>query len=151
MKKLLILATTIFMLAGCSGSNEPKKETKTCSMDVSGLKMDIKLDAENDIIHNLGMNITIPGSLFGGDVSVLSENDLKLMGEQVLSQLNVKQGEGITSNFAIKDKDLSAEVVFDLKKVDQSVLENFGFNGNSDNLKLSDAVKDLEAGGATCK
>ncbi|MCR0320967.1 lipoprotein, partial [[Clostridium] innocuum] len=48
MKKLLCAAFAVLVLAGCSGG--AKTETKTCSMEQSGMKMDATLTAEDDKI-----------------------------------------------------------------------------------------------------
>lgn len=48
MKKLLCAAFAVLVLAGCSGG--AKTETKTCSMEQSGFKMDATFTAEDDSI-----------------------------------------------------------------------------------------------------
>ena len=52
MKKLLCAAFAVLVLAGCSGG--AKTETKTCSMEQSGMKMDATFTAEDDKITSKG-------------------------------------------------------------------------------------------------
>ena len=136
MKKLFVAAATVIMLAGCT-QNADKKESKTCSIDMSGITMDIKMDATNEVVDNLGMNIKIPGSLLGGDASVLTEDNLKTMGNAALKQMNIEKGTGVET--------------FDLKKADANTLKAIGITEEMKELKLTDAVKNFEAAGATCK
>lgn len=150
MKKLFVAAATVIMLTGCT-QNADKKESKTCSIDMSGITMDIKMDATNEVVDNLGMNIKIPGSLLGGDASVLTEDNLKTMGNAALKQMNIEKGTGVETNFTIEGKDLNAEVTFDLKKADANTLKAIGITEEMKELKLTDAVKNFEAAGATCK
>lgn len=149
MKKLLAAACALLLLAGCGG--EPKTEFKTCSLEMSGMKMDIKMDAEDDVIQTINMDLNIPGTLLGGDASVLSDDDLKTMGDAMLTSLNVKEGEGISSEFSVNGKDLKAVVSFDLSKASTDVLSTLGISGNKENIKLSETVEQAEKSGATCK
>lgn len=151
MKKLLAFACTALLLAGCGSSGEVKKESKTCSMEESGIKMDIKMDAEDDVIKTIELSYLMPGSLLGGDASELSEDDMKTMGDAVLGQLGVKEGEGINANFKAKDKDLVAIVNIDLSKTDASILNKMGISGNTKNVKLSETVESAEKSKMTCK
>ncbi len=54
--------------------------------------------------------------MLGGDASVLTEDNLKTMGDAALKQMNIEKGTGVATNFTIEGKDLNAEVIFDLKK-----------------------------------
>lgn len=151
MKKFLAFACAAVLLAGC-GSSEPKKETKTCSVEEVGMKMSIKMDAEDDVIKKMEMSYVFPGSMFNGDASKLKEDDLKTMGDAVLSQLGIKEGEGIAAVFKADGKDLKATINIDLTKADTDILKKqFKMEGNTKNIKLSETVKSGEADGATCK
>lgn len=150
MKKLVAFACAALLLAGC-GSSEPKKESKTCSMEVSGMKADIKMNAEDDVVKSLEMSYLIPSSMLGGDASTLSKDDINTMGEAVITQLGVNEGEGITANFESQDKDLKATINIDLTKTDATVLKKINLTGNTKNIKLSETVKDAEGQGLTCK
>lgn len=152
MKKFLAFACAAVLLAGCGSSSEPKKETKTCSMEEAGMKMSIKMDAEDDIIKKMEMSYVFPGSMFNGDASKLKEEDLKTMGDAVISQLGIKEGEGISAAFKADGKDLKATINIDLTKADTDILKNqFKMEGNTKNIKLSETVKSGEADGAVCK
>lgn len=151
MKKFLAFACAAVLLAGC-GSSEPKKETKTCTMEEAGMKMSIKMDAEDDIIKKMEMSYVLPGDMFNVDASQLKEEDLKTMGDAVISQLGIKEGEGISAVFKADGKDLKATINVDLSKADASILKNqFKMEGNTKNIKLSETVKSGEADGAVCK
>lgn len=152
MKKFLAFACAAVLLAGCGSSSEPKKETKTCTMEEAGIKISIKMDAEDDVIKKMEMSYVIPSSLLGGDASTLKEDELKTMGDAVLSQLGMKEGEGISAAFKADGKDLKASLNIDLAKADTSVLKDqFKMEGNTKNIKLSETVKSGEADGAVCK
>lgn len=152
MKKLVAFACAALLLAGCGSSSEPKKETKTCTMEESGIKMSIKMDAEDDIIKKMEMTYVFPGSMLGGDISTLKEDDMKKMGDTVLSTLGISEGEGITAVFKAEGKDLKATLNIDLSKADASILKNqFKMEGNTKNIKLSETVKSGETDGAVCK
>ena len=114
--------------------------------------MSIKMDAEDDVIKKMEMSYVFPGSMLGGDVSKLKEDDLKTMGDAVLSQLGIKEGEGIAAVFKADGKDLKATINIDLTKADTDILKKqFKMEGNTKNIKLSETVKSGEADGATCK
>ena len=68
-EKFLAFACACSFISKVSGSSEPKKETKTCSMEEAGMKMSIKMDAEDDVIKKMEMSYVFPGSMLGGDVS----------------------------------------------------------------------------------
>lgn len=152
MKKFLAFACAAVLLAGCGSSSEPKKETKTCTMEESGIKMAIKMDAEDDIIKKMEMSYVLPGSMLGGDASKLKEDDLKTMGDAVISQLGIKEGEGISAAFKAEGKDLKATINIDLTKADASILKKqFKMEGNTKNIKLSETVESGKDSGAVCK
>ena len=82
----------------------------------------------------------------------IKEDDLKTMGDAVLSQLGIKEGEGIAAVFKADGKDLKATINIDLTKADTDILKKqFKMEGNTKNIKLSETVKSGEADGATCK
>lgn len=149
MKKLLTAACALMLLTGCG--SDTKKETKTCSMEMAGVEMSIKMDAEDDIIQKINMDLTVSGTLIGGDASILSDEELNTTGNVMLSSLRIEEGEGISSKFSIDGKDLKAVVDFDLSKADADVLEALGIIGNKDNIKLSETVAEVEKSGASCE
>lgn len=151
MKKFLAFACAAVLLAGC-GSSEPKKETKTCSMSQAGIGIDIKMDAEDDIIKTMELTMLMPESLTKVDASKLSEDDLKKAGEAGLANIGVKEGEeGVTVAFKAKDKDLQLSVIFDLDKASADVLKKLNLTESTKDVKLSDTVKGAEQSNFTCK
>ena len=155
MKKLVAFACAALLLAGCgSSTSEPKevkKESKTCSTTVSGMKADMKMNAEDDIIKTIDMTYIMPSTLLGQDASKLSEDDMNTMADTMLTKLGAAEGEGITVKATAVEKDLQIVLSIDLAKADASVLKALSFEGNAKNIKLSDSVKDAEKGGMTCK
>ena len=63
MKKLLCATFAVLVLAGCSGG--AKTETKTCSMEQSGMKMDATFTAEDDKITKTSVKVTMDLSAAG--------------------------------------------------------------------------------------
>lgn len=152
MKKLIAFACAALLLAGCgSSTKEVVKETKTCSTTVSGMKADMKMSAEDDVIKTIDMTYVMPGTLLGGDASKLSEDDMKTMADAMLEKLGASESEGITVKATAVEKDLQVVLSIDLAKADASVLKALSFEGNTKNIKLSESVKDAEKGGMTCK
>lgn len=153
MKKLLALASAVLLLAGCgSSSNEVKKETKTCSIEDSGLSMAVKMDAEDDIIKNFEFSMVLPSTLTGMDASTLSEEALNAAGEAGLSNMGLeKDAKGITTKVSAKEKDLQVTVSVDLNEIEDDVLKKMKLPVESKNSKLSEVVKDAEESEFTCK
>ena len=152
MKKLFVFASAALLLAGCGSSNEVKKETKTCSIEESGLSMAVKMDAEDDIIKNFEFSMVLPSTMTGMDASTLSEEALNAAGEAGLSNMGLEEGtEGVTTKVSAKEKDLQVTVNIDLNKIDEEVLKKMDLPVESKNAKLSEVVKDAEASEFTCK
>lgn len=152
MKKLIAVACAALLLAGCgSSTKEVKKESKTCSTTVSGMKADMKMNAEDDIIKTIDMSYVMPSTLLGTDASKLSEDDMKTMADSMMAQFGAKEGQGITVKAEAAGKDLQVVMSIDLATADKTVLKALSFEGNAKNIKLSDSVKDAEKGGMTCK
>lgn len=154
MKKLMVFACAALLLAGCGSSKEKevKKESKTCSIEEAGMGMAIKMDAEDDIIKNIEMTITMPSEVTGLDASTLSEDDLKEAGKAGLANIGVEEGtEGVTATFKAKGKDLEMTVGFDLKKTDAEILKQLELSEDLKDTKLSDAVNGASSEGFTCK
>lgn len=154
MKKLIAVACAALLLAGCGSSSEPKevkKESKTCSTTVSGMKADMKMNAEDDIIKTIDMSYVMPSTLLGTDASKLSEDDMKEMADSMMAQFGAEEGQGITVKAEAAGKDLQVVMSIDLATADKTVLKALSFEGNTKNIKLSDSVKDAEKGGMTCK
>lgn len=152
MKKLIAVACAALLLTGCgSSTKEVKKESKTCSTTVSGMKADMKMNAEDDIIKTIDMSYVMPSTLLGTDASKLSEDDMKTMADSMMAQFGAKEGQGITVKAEAAGKDLQVVMSIDLATADKTVLKALSFEGNAKNIKLSDSVKDAEKGGMTCK
>ncbi|MCR0422162.1 DUF1307 domain-containing protein [[Clostridium] innocuum] len=93
MKKLLCAAFAVLVLAGCSGG--AKTETKTCSMEQSGMKMDATFTAEDDKITKTSVKVTMDLSAAGLGDNELTDDQKKQLETAVLSQLGVEEGKGV--------------------------------------------------------
>lgn len=155
MKKLIAVACTALLLAGCgSSSNEVKKESKTCTLNekVMGMTAEVKLDAEDDVVKKVVMSYTMPSSLLGGDASELAEEDMETLKASMLSAIGATEGERVAVSAKAVEKDLRIDVDIDLEKVDATVLKNLNLKGNTKNIKLSETVESAEKDGEmTCK
>lgn len=78
MKKLLCAAFAVLVLAGCSGG--AKTETKTCSMEQSGMKMDATFTAEDDKITKTSVKVTMDLSAAGLGDTELTDDQKKTAG-----------------------------------------------------------------------
>lgn len=146
MKKLFVCLCATVLLAGCGagGSKESEKVTKTCSVEESGMKMDVKLDAEGDAITEIGMFALMPYEAL--DVTaeeakeVFTEDNLKLIESTMLSTLDVTEEE---VNPTTKLGDTGIEVNLSLKVSD--------FEKTFNATTLEEGIKELEGQGYTCK
>ncbi len=149
MKKLLIIACMGLLVAGC-GASKVIKETKICTYNLAGIATEYKMEAENDIIKKIHIGVELPSYLFDRPSSIfeLSEVDKEIIGKLVLSQMGLKEGEGISTNIDIKGKDLIAIVTFELDKIDSSVFRRIEVLKDSELSKTVEGFKDL---GAKCR
>ena len=143
MKKLLCAAFAVLVLAGCSGG--AKTETKTCSMEQSGMKMDATFTAEDDKITKTSVKVTMDLSAAGLGDTELTDDQKKQLETAVLSQLGV---EGVNVSAEFKDKNIIATVDVDMKDGDSATLKKLGFGGEA---SLSKTLEEAKDGGATCK
>lgn len=148
MKKLLLTAFAVLVLAGC-GSSSGKTETKTCSVTQSGMNMDATFTATDDKVTKASVAVKVDASALG-DMSKLTDDQKKQMEDMVVSKMGIEEGKGVTLKFDFGEKDITVTVDIDLKEGDKEMLKKLGFDGGTD-FKLSDTIKDAEADGATCK
>lgn len=127
MKKLLCAIFAIAVLAGCSSDSGGTKETKTCSIEMDPITMDITFNATDDKIETTSIKVSMD-----------------------YSSLGIEEGTGVEVSTDFSDGTLAATVDIDLKEGDSSTLEALGFGAEGEYL-LSDTVKAAEEGGATCK
>ena len=65
MKKLMVLLCAGMLLAGCGSKKEEAKpeenrESKVCTMEQSGIKMELGASALNDIIDKVDVKVIVP-------------------------------------------------------------------------------------------
>lgn len=150
MKKLLIAAFAVLVLAGC-GSSSKKEETKTCSITEEGMKMDATFTAVDDDVTKAKIAVKMDASALGADVSKLTDEQKKQVEDMVLSQLGVEAGKGVDVSAEINEKEIVVSIGLDLKDGDSATLKKLGFGIGEDTFKLSETVKEAEADGAVCK
>ena len=158
MKKLLCATFAVLVLAGCSGG--AKTETKTCSMEQSGMKMDESESPrrespgdqsptiEDDKITKTSVKVTMDLSAAGLGDTELTDDQKKQLETAVLSPLGVEEGKGVNVSAEFKDKNIIATVDVDMKDGDSATLKKLGFGGEA---SLSKTLEEAKDGGATCK
>ena len=147
MKKLLCAAFAVLVLAGCSGG--AKTETKTCSMEQSGFKMDATFTAEDDSITKTSVKVTMDLSSAGlGDDTKLTDDQKKQLETAVFNQLGIEEGKGVNVSAEFKDKNIIATVDVDMKEGEASTLKKLGFGGEA---SLKKTLEEAKESGATCK
>lgn len=141
------------LLAGCGSSSNDAggtKETKTCSSEMSGMKMDITVSGENDKTETVNIKASMTSSLFNNiDFTTISDEQKEQMGEAMLTQLGIKEGDGVTVKNDFQKDSYTVDIGVDFTKTSKEVLAKIGFEDV--NMKISDYVKEAEASGATCK
>lgn len=153
MKKLMVLLCAGILLAGCGGKKEEakteeKRETKVCTVEQSGIKMEMGASAVNDIIDKVDVTMYIP--LQGVDESAITDELKAQMEEAALKQYNLNKGEGVDVVTDVKDGNLSVKVSIDMNKASDQAKKVLNLE-NAKDSKLTDFVKSAEASGATCK
>lgn len=146
MKKLLCAAFAVFVLAGCSGG--AKTETKTCSLEQSGMKMDATFTAEDDKITKTSVKVTMDLTSAGLKDTELTDDQKKQLETAVFSQLGIEEGKGVDVSADFKDNNIIATVDVDMKEGDASTLKKLGFGVEA---SLSKTLDEAKEGGATCK
>lgn len=150
MKKLLCAFFAMVALAGCSSGSGGTKETKTCSLDMKPITMDITFNATDDKIETASIKVSMDYTSLGIEATELTDEQKATIEDAVFQQLGIKEGTGVDVSTEFSDDTLAATVDIDLKEGDSSTLEALGFGSDGDYL-LSDTVKAAEEGGATCK
>lgn len=150
MKKLLVCLCMGLLLAGCGGSSG-KEETKTCTMKVGTIEMAAAVTGKDDAVEKFKMTITYPASMMGGqDLSAITDEQKKELEKTVLDQYGIEEGKGVAVTADFTKEAMAVGVEFDLKDGDAEVLKKIGIEDTS-NLKISDFVKQMEEGNATCE
>lgn len=150
MKKLLCAIFAIAVLAGCSSDSGGTKETKTCSIEMDPITMDITFNATDDKIETTSIKVSMDYSSLGIEETELTDEQKATIEDAVFQQLGIEEGTGVEVSTDFSDGTLAATVDIDLKEGDSSTLEALGFGAEGEYL-LSDTVKAAEEGGATCK
>lgn len=148
MKKLFAIACAALLLAGCS--SEPKKESKTCSMEVYGMKASIKLDATDNKITAMELVYDVPESVSQKDASQMTQEDLDKEGKAMLSRMGVDGKKGVSAEYKANGKDLKVVVKIDMATVEGSTLSTLGF-GDSKDAPFDKTIELSEKQGMICK
>lgn len=153
MKKLMVLLCAGILLAGCGSKKEEAKtdenrESKVCTIEQAGIKMELGASAVDDIIDKVDVNIIVP--LQGVSESAITDELKAQMEEAALKQIGLSKGEGVDVETEAKDGNLSVKVSIDMNKASDEAKKVLNLE-NAKESKLSDFVKNAEAGGASCK
>lgn len=153
MKKLMVLLCAGVLLAGCGGKKENAKteenrESKVCTLEQSGIKMEMEASAVNDIIDMVDVTVNVP--LQGVDASAITDELKSQIEEAALQQIGFKKGEGVDLTTDFKEDSLAVKISIDMNKASEDAKKVLNLDSSKEN-KLSDFVKSAEADGATCK
>ena len=145
MKKLLAGAAALLILAGC-GSSTGKQEAKTCTMDYQGIPTTMKLDAEDNKVTVIEMNMEQD---MKQDLSNITDDQKKQVDQIIYSSMGIMgDEEGLTAKADYEGTKVILTIKIDTTKASTDTLKKFSFDGG---LKFDDSVKELETAGATCK
>lgn len=154
MKKLLVclFATTLLFGCGSKGSEATgEKASKTCTFSQAGITIAAQMNAVDDKIKSVKMDVSAPASMMGGtDLSALTDEDKKTVEAQILKSLSVEEGQGINVSSAFTKEAMNITVDIDLEKGNADALKAIGFTEIKD-TSLTDFVKEAESSNATCK
>lgn len=156
MKKLMVVLCAGLLLAGCGSKKEEEtgttenRESKVCTLEQAGVKMEIGASAVDDIIDKVDVTVFVPLKASGLDESAITDEMKKTMEEAALKQMGVEKGEGVDIATETKDGDLAVSVSIDMNKASDATKKALNLEEAGDS-KLSDFVKNAESGGATCK
>lgn len=153
MKKLMVLLCAGMLLAGCGSKKEEAKtdenrESKVCTIEQAGIKMELGASAVDDIIDKVDVKIIVP--LQGVSESAVTDEMKSQLEEAALKQAGLKKGDGVDVETDVNDGNLSVKVSIDINKASDEAKKALNLDDAKDS-KLSDFVKNAEAGGASCK
>lgn len=151
MKKLIVSAIAVLVLAGCGGSSD-KAVTKTCTMELmKGVSMGIVLDGKGKDVTGIEMQAIMDPTTLGLDIDALDDATKKQMESQMVQQMGLTGKEaGVTTKLDSSEKEFKVSVKIDLSKADDAVLKKIGLS--KDDLGDFDAtIKSFEEAKMTCK
>lgn len=151
MKKLLVCLFATTLLFGCGSKDAGKNESKTCTFSQAGIEIAAQMNAVDDKIKSVKMDVSAPASMMAGvDLSTLTDEDKKTVESQVLKSLAVEEGQGIEVSSKFTKEAMNITVDIDLEKGSADALTAIGFTEIKD-MSLADFVKQAESSNATCK
>lgn len=154
MKKLLVCLFACIVLVGCGKEEDTKvntdvkKETKVCTMDVDGMDAEVKLDAEDDVITFMTMEMKSPD--LGLDGVEITDEFVELIKEQMLKEMDIDEGKGVDIDVEMQGQSMSIVVKIDMKDGNPLVLNKLGLGLFTDH-KLSEVLDEAKEEGITCK
>ena len=146
MKKVWISAFAVLLLAGCGSGSNSNTEKKTCTQESNGVKSNVVLTAEKDIVKKMDMEMTANLKDMGYDTSKMTDAQIEEL-KKTFSTITTNEEKGIEVNFDIKDNTMVMKVIIDTTKADDDTLKKF----NLTDSKLSEMVAQSEKTGATCE
>ena len=147
-KQIMAFLFAAVLLTGCgSSSKEVKKETKTCTTEYQGMRMSMKMNAEDDVIKTMDIQYLYSEEMLGFDASKVDKDQLKVMEDTVRTQLGLSgDEEGVKATVKVDGTGMKMDIHVDLMKADSKVLNKFSITGNTKNVKLSETVENAEKG-----
>lgn len=142
---LLFLLIAIAGLAACGSSTE----TVTLEGDQFGADQKVTLEAEDDQVQTVAVEMVMPYSTLGLE----SKEEAESMDDMLQSEYaDANDTEGIDVEIAYEEEELTISVNIDFTTANSEDLNDFGFGFSEDSLEdedlsLEEAVSDLEEAG----
>lgn len=153
MKKLLSIALTALVLAGCGGGSSEKKQTVcTLTSEKSGFKTEVKTTLEHT-------GATVDKQTQNAVITVGDETSAKSVYEQLKKvgfEEKTKDMTGVEYKLAQDKTTVTEDVIIDVTKIsgkDYSVLTNNQVESTAGSIKIDfeKTVSGFESQGYTCK
>ena len=148
MKKIVIMACAVLLLAGCQSAAPAGKESKVCNYSVGSTKMSYKLEADNDILQKIDVVEELSSSVLDEKgLAELSDEKKALIKKLALTQLGIEDNENITISFDVNEGKVVSTISFDLTKLENFDLSKLGIGKSN---KLSTALQAFKSAGIEC-
>ena len=150
---LLVMATIV---GGCSSSSS-EKVTKTCEVDIMGIKEVMKVSATGDKVTKMESKLTMSLSTMGVDRDNLEGYDLnELLDETIKEMYGTLNFKGVDISHEVKGDDVTIKMIINLEKADLKALSAAGLISSVDgkdvkSISMDESVKELEKQGYKCK
>lgn len=155
MKKLFVCLCACLLLAACgkeetkpTTDTDNKKETKVCTTEIDGADTEITVDAEDDVITFITMEMKMPD--MGMEGVEITDEFTELIKSQMMKELDIEEGKGVDVDIDLKNDTMTIIIKIDMKDGNPIVLNKLGLGALEDH-KLSDFLDEAEDEGIVCK